>query len=162
MFKKQSYKLANLVGCGCCSEGDACGRCCCCRHSGWRSAVHHGNFRKENHISKHTEECSSMGKPGQRVVESSSMVFVSAEKPCDEMPPPASDMQSQCKAGEHSRQQGEGQGRGEMEDESRRGEEREGKKAHYHQCKFSNIIKLNHFHLYSSYTLKLAPLVNVL
>lgn len=59
--KEQSCKLANLVGCGCCSEGNTCGRCCCCRHSGWRSTVHHGNFRKENQISKHTEECSRMG-----------------------------------------------------------------------------------------------------
>lgn len=49
-----------LVGCGCCSEGNTCGRCCCCGHSGWRSTVHHGNFRRENHISKHTEECSNM------------------------------------------------------------------------------------------------------
>lgn len=33
-----------LVGCGCCSEGNTCGRCCCCGHSGWRSTVHHGNW----------------------------------------------------------------------------------------------------------------------
>lgn len=100
--KEQSCKLANLVGCGCCSEGNTCGRCCCCRHSGWRSTVHHGNFRKENQISKHTEECSSMG-PERHVGGSLSMGHHS-RKPQTSLP--ARDMQPQCKAGQHSRRDG--------------------------------------------------------
>lgn len=34
---------SQLIGGGSC-EGNACGRCGGCRHSGWSTTVHHGNF----------------------------------------------------------------------------------------------------------------------
>lgn len=80
-----------------------------------------GTFRKENHISKHTEECSSMGNHGNRWLSHRGWCFISADKPCDETSPPASDMQSQRKAGQHSRERG----RGEMKDEGGGGRRRE-------------------------------------
>jgi len=44
--ERKPLKGPNLIGGSCCSEGDAGGRSCCCRHSGGRSTVHHGHFRK--------------------------------------------------------------------------------------------------------------------
>lgn len=45
----------DLIGCGCCGEGDTCCRSCCCRDSGGRSAVHHGYFQEGNHGSNEQE-----------------------------------------------------------------------------------------------------------
>lgn len=46
-------KWPNLIACSCCSEGNAGGRCCCCRHSGRWSAVHHGHFQWETMEATH-------------------------------------------------------------------------------------------------------------
>lgn len=53
--ERKALKGANLIGCGCCCEGDTCCRSCCCRDSGGRSAVHHGYFQEGNHGSNEQE-----------------------------------------------------------------------------------------------------------
>lgn len=42
--ERKVLKGVNLIGCGCCCEGDICCRSCCCRDSGGRSVVYYGYF----------------------------------------------------------------------------------------------------------------------
>lgn len=104
-----------------------------------------GTFRKENHISKHTEECSSMGNHGNR--------WLSHRVWCL--------YQQVSHVTRHHHQQVTCNHSAKQDNipESRGRRKRKGKNACYHPIKGIDIITFNYFHLYSLNKLKKQPLL---
>lgn len=94
---KESYrKGANLIGCCSCSERNAGGGCSCCRNSGGRSTVHHGNFSVGNHGSNKTGGWSVYGTRWGTCRESQQQAVVTSWRET-----PGCGMQPQSKAKQH-------------------------------------------------------------